>query len=230
MQEAHFDRFLFRGTQRRCGHTFLPRHEHRSAYLAVVISGEYEEAGDRGRVFASAGDVVTHGPFEAHLNRYAASNSEVLNLPLPPAPGFHSALMRVTDPDAVLHLAKKSIFEALEFLVENTSPQASTFSDWPDELANDLLRCPDVRLDHWAREHLITDAALSRGFRRVFGITPSAFRARSRAKAAWERVAHSIQPLASIAAELGFADQAHMTRSIGALTGRTPGSWRGKVK
>jgi transcriptional regulator GlxA family with amidase domain len=39
-------------------------------------------------------------------------------------------------------------------------------------------------------------------------------------------VRHSAVPLARIAAEAGFADQAHMTRALGALTGRCPGHWR----
>ncbi len=32
--------------------------------------------------------------------------------------------------------------------------------------------------------------------------------------------------LASIAQDLGFADQAHMTRAVKWLTGRTPAAWR----
>ncbi|MDC0716159.1 helix-turn-helix domain-containing protein [Nannocystis bainbridge] len=40
------------------------------------------------------------------------------------------------------------------------------------------------------------------------------------------RVVEGDEPLATIAATAGFADQAHMTRDIRALTGRTPGEWR----
>lgn len=53
------------------------------SYLALVLSGGYEEAGGRGLYRVKAGDEMMHGGFEAHLNRYAATGSGVLNLPLP---------------------------------------------------------------------------------------------------------------------------------------------------
>jgi AraC-like DNA-binding protein len=34
--------------------------------------------------------------------------------------------------------------------------------------------------------------------------------------------------LSKAAADFGFADQAHMTRAIKALTGTPPGRWRGE--
>jgi AraC-like DNA-binding protein len=40
-------------------------------------------------------------------------------------------------------------------------------------------------------------------------------------------VAHGEAALAAVAAEAGFADQAHMNRAVKALTERTPGVWRG---
>ena len=58
---------VFYGRQRRRGLTVLSRHRHEASYAALVISGGYEEAGDRGRQRARAGDVVIHGAFEAHL-------------------------------------------------------------------------------------------------------------------------------------------------------------------
>ena len=39
----------------------LPRHRHAEGYVAVVIAGGYEEAGDTGRRRVSAGDVVDEG-------------------------------------------------------------------------------------------------------------------------------------------------------------------------
>jgi hypothetical protein len=58
----------FFGRQYRTGRTVLPRHRHESGYLALVLSGGYEEAGDRGRFHVHAGNVVLHGAFEAHMD------------------------------------------------------------------------------------------------------------------------------------------------------------------
>ena len=42
----------------------------------------------------------------------------------------------------------------------------------------------------------------------------------------WGLITGTAEPLAGIAAEVGFSDQAHMTRDVKALTGKTPGAWR----
>jgi len=46
------------------------------------------------------------------------------------------------------------------------------------------------------------------------------------ARAAWGRIAETRAPLADIAYDLGFADQAHMTRAVRWLTGAAPAAWR----
>ena len=81
-------------------------------------------------------------------------------------------------------------------------------------------------LDAWADEHGLRAETVSRGFGRMFGLTPAAFRAEARARNAFALITTSDLPLAQIAAVAGFADQAHLTRSVHALTGSTPGAWR----
>ena len=66
--------------------------------MALVLSGGYEEAGDRGSVRVRAGDLVMHGAYEAHLNRYDAEGAEELNLALPWQFEPHTTVMRLADP------------------------------------------------------------------------------------------------------------------------------------
>jgi AraC-like DNA-binding protein len=102
--------------------------------------------------------------------------------------------------------------------------------DWPDALAEALrLRADLFRIGTWARERGLAPASVSRGFRRVFGTSPERYRAEARARLAWSRIVRTRQPLAVIACDIGFADQAHMTRGVGAVTGQPPGGWRGRV-
>jgi AraC-like DNA-binding protein len=67
---------------------------------------------------------------------------------------------------------------------------------------------------------------LSRGFKKLFGVTPASFRMEARAGQAFALIADGDAPLAAIAAAAGFADQAHMSRVLLALTGSPPRAWR----
>jgi AraC-like DNA-binding protein len=100
--------------------------------------------------------------------------------------------------------------------------------DWPDRLAADILSNPALRLSGWSRAHGLAPATVSRGFRRVFAISPIAFRAQLHARMAWRHLMQSDAPLASIAIETGFSDQPHMTRAVATLTCQTPAQWRAR--
>jgi len=67
---------------------------------------------------------------------------------------------------------------------------------------------------------------LSRAFRTETGLTLSAYRRRLRVSLTLERLAAGEQSLAGLAAEAGFADQAHMTRTLRRETDLTPGQLR----
>jgi AraC-like DNA-binding protein len=221
---------VFYGRQFRSGFTVLPRHRHGDSYLALVLSGGYEEAGDGGRHRVRAGHVVLHGAFEAHVNRYDAEGSEVLDLALPSWMEPSTALMQAPDPDTAVRLAERDPKEALAFLLETMKPMNSRPLDWPDELALAIARDPHLRLQDWARKRQLADATISRGFRQVFGVPPSAYRAELKGRLAWRQTASGSEDLSSIAARAGFCDQAHMTHAVRAITGRTPGAWRRDVK
>ncbi|WP_344292896.1 helix-turn-helix transcriptional regulator, partial [Streptomyces synnematoformans] len=67
---------------------------------------------------------------------------------------------------------------------------------------------------------------LSRVFRAATGATLSRYRNRLRAARALERLAGGERDLGGLAAELGFADQAHMTHVVRAESGLPPGRLR----
>lgn len=78
----------------------------------------------------------------------------------------------------------------------------------------------------WAEELGLAPWTVSRGFKQVFGISPEAFRARTRARQAWKVIHTTKEPLAQVALRLGFADQPHMTCSVKQITGMPPHAWR----
>jgi AraC-like DNA-binding protein len=204
----------------------LGRHAHEEAYAALVLSGGYEEAGDNGRFQVKAGDVVFHGQFEAHLDRFSETGAEVLNLPLPLGCSYRPGIARAADPDSVARMAERSRRDAIHWLLSRAISKRPQPADWPDELAAELIQNPSLKLSQWGERNCIAPWTVSRGFALVFGISPETFRARVRARYALRSIQDTKEPLASVAAELGFSDQSHMTRSIKHLTGIRPQAWR----
>jgi AraC-like DNA-binding protein len=93
--------------------------------------------------------------------------------------------------------------------------------------ARELLAAdPQRSLTELAGELAASPHHLSRIFRRATGHTISAHRIRLRVRAALERLAGGDDDLARLAAELGFTDQSHLSRSVRAETRATPGALR----
>jgi len=215
------------GRQQCAGGLMLPRHRHRTGYMCLVLAGGYEEAGDHGRFRVTVGDVILHRPFEAHLDRFSMAGADTLNLGMEGWSEHPFALARVADPDQIARIAEQDPTEARDTLIATVAPAGSGVTDWPDELACSIRNDPNLNLGEWARTRDLAPATLSRGFRRVYEVTPTTFRAQTRARHAWRSIMRKHDPLSAIALESGFADQAHMTRAVHSLTGRTPAQWRG---
>ncbi len=215
---------IAKGREHRAAKTAVPRHRHDQAYAAIVLAGGYEESGSSGRYRVGPGDVLFHDAFDAHLDRFGALGAEIFNLPLPSQPAMQAG--RIHDPDELVRLATRDGEAAQSYLFQHATETCALVLDWPDLLATALLGAPELRLDAWARRHGLATETLSRGFGKLYGVTPAAFRAEARARRAFDAIAHSDAPLADIAARTGHADQPHMTRAVRALTGATPGHWR----
>ncbi|MGN6515965.1 MAG: helix-turn-helix domain-containing protein [Rhizomicrobium sp.] len=202
----------------------IPRHRHAKAYAAIVLAGSYEECGSRGRFRVVPGEVLLHDAFDAHLNSFDRAGARILNLTVRSTAGLSHG--RVADPDMIARAAERDAVEAGVALQGQIRSVDRAAFDWQDELARDLIADPDRRLDDWAHGHGLAAETVSRGFRKVFGVTPAAFRLEARTRRALDMIVADVAPLAAVAAKAGFADQAHMSRAILGLTGASPGRWR----
>jgi AraC-like DNA-binding protein len=208
----------------RCPPGRFARHRHPFGYICVVLSGRFDEAGDCGRFGLAPGDAVVHQPFEAHLDIFTSAGAEVLNLPLP-EPVRSEGRIRLSDPDAVARVAERDLLGAAQEALSG-GPCPGDRGDWPDLLAAALGSADPFLLRDWSARHDLAPATVSRGFASAYGVTPARYRAELRARRAWQAIRASSAPLAAVACDGGFADQAHMTRAVRAVTGRPPTRWR----
>ncbi len=207
----------------------LPRHRHLHAYATVVLAGSVEESGYNGRICATAGDVLIHPTLDCHANQMVSAGVKLIRLDWPDDSGV-GGLYRIDEIDVVARTAEKDVAEAaraLEYALRQRcfSPPGKR-DDWPDVLAAALTQNPAMPISDWAEINGLARETVSRGFGAAYGIAPTVFRAEWRARAAWLRVTRKSDCLSTIAAETGFADQAHMTRWIHRITGAPPAAWR----
>ena len=191
----------------------------------MVLAGSFEEAGFSGRFIAKPGDVLLHGDFDCHANR-TLTRSKLNILRLPWSDNLREGHFRVADPDALVALAERDVFAAAAQLGRHLIQIPVPRLHWTERLQQTLRRDACVRLENWAEAENLAPETVSRGFRRAFGVAPRAFRLESRARQAWNRILTANSPLTDIAFDFGFADLAHLTRAVRALTGAPPSFWR----
>ncbi len=202
----------------------LARHRHAGGYLAVVLAGGYLEAGETGRIRAEAGMAIVHHDWSAHQDGFGAAGAQVLNLPL--VAGLAEGPARIADPDAVVRFAERDPLAAAELVRETAVATPAGPGDWPDLLAAALAADPALPITGWADVAGLDPASVSRGFARAYGVSPKRFRLELRTRRAVRALAGWRGTLAALAAEHGFADQAHFTRAAVALTGFAPSQLR----
>src|SRR5215472_10642958 len=206
--------------------TDLPRHRHSAGYATIVLTGSFVEASFAGRFRVEPGEVLLHAAFDCHAN-WMVSARGVQLLRLPWSDPLVEGCFRVRDPDWLARLCEQDPLEAaneLHRLLQVVRQRDAL--DWPSQLAVALSSAPSLSLRQWAASRHLSPEALSRGFRRAFGVSPRQFRLETRARRAWTRLLTTRATLTDIACDLEFADLAHMSRSVRALTGFSPSAWR----
>jgi AraC-like DNA-binding protein len=209
----------------------LPRHRHLRAYATVVLAGAFEESGNNGRILATAGDVLIHPALDCHGNQMVSAGVKLIRLDWTDDSGI-GGLYHLDDVDEIARTAEKDLIEATHLLEQalrkKGAPSPGRRNDWPDLLLQDLAQNAATEIGEWAEMNGLARETVSRGFTAAYGIAPSVLRAELRARSAWLRITRESESLCRIAAETGFADQAHMTRWIHRTTGAPPAVWRRK--
>lgn len=122
------------------------------------------------------------------------------------------------------------LVEALLSLLAAESPRPSPADEWLVARAREAMAANDPAaggLLPLAAALGVSPYRLSRAFTRVLGVSVTRYRNRVRVGRAVDRLEAGETSLATLAADLGFADQAHLCRTVRAHVGHTPTALRG---
>jgi AraC family transcriptional regulator len=215
----------------------LTTHAHDTTKLCVVLAGGVTERHGIDIVAPRPFDVLLRPAHSSHENQYHAVGARSLVVELDPRdprvralPPLDEVAVALALGDAGARLAGARGARELEAAVTSTLTQlAAACRPLPrwlraarERLVERLADPPS--LGDLARTVGIHPVHLAQTFRTRYGLTIRRFVRLHRVFRAQELVAR--RPLAAIAAEVGFADQSHMTRAFRAERQAPPGAIR----
>lgn len=231
-------------------------HEHDDASLSLVLSGSYEER-IRGRCGEfELGSLLICPPHERHAQRFGSVGLRKIVLsPTPEAVARLQEAVRFADAPAMrapslVELGRRMAQElqtaddfsplvlgglSHELIGLTAREQARRGGALPPSLRRAMAFMreqagPTLALEDMAAAVGCDAGELARTFRAHLGKTPGEVYRRLRVERAAALLARSRHSLADIAAQCGFSDQPHMTRTFKAQLGITPAAYRRAFK
>ena len=231
----------------------LTRHAHDQPTICYVMRGRFTEYSGGQAVDCGSGTLKVMPAGEPHSNRFlgvatrglridvdrerladspaiARALDERVHLTGGPAAAVARRLLREVDQDddAARLTTEGLALELLGALTRERLPRITTIPSWARR-ADDLLRegfPARPSLTDLARQVGVQPATLARGYRAAFGCTIGERVRTLRVEAAARALARSDIPLAEIALQAGFYDQAHFTNVFRRTWGITPAEYR----
>jgi AraC family transcriptional regulator len=250
---ARWDAFRVSETRYARG-ALLPWHRHEESYVTFVLSGGYRERSAARVLQCAADSIVLHPPGDTHEDDFAERPTRCLNVVLDSA--FVARLGSAADAlhrgdvvertevasigarlavelrrgDAVAPLMVEGLLLELFASIARNSEDRRV-PPWIAEAQAILARrfMEKVTLGALASEVGVHPTHFARAFRRYTGASVGE---RVRAlRIEWSRVQlASAEPLASIAAQAGFADQSHFTKAFTRAHGVGPAEYRRRMR
>jgi AraC family transcriptional regulator len=225
------------------------RHAHEHAFVSFLQHGAFSEAFGKKKLEHRPGDVLFHPEDTVHSDETASGSRflllevsakllSVLDLPKSGEPYScgNAAAGVMKRLEKRMQDRSMDLLELEEAIVELFAP-ACAISVHPKYApimrVREMLHAragESMTLLQLADESGLHPIYLSRSFRRVFGMRVGQYLSRIRVSLAAVRLTHRDDSLTDIAAQCGFADQSHLTRTFKALRGITPGEYRGSLR
>lgn len=219
----------------------MTRHAHDCSNVTVVAGGEVEELAADGRYRGRPGSVVMKPAGCEHENGISGFGARTITIELRngrladeiarrPWSWFeHAAVVR-----AAVGLCRASGEQAetraMELLatVLEAPRESAVAPQWLAQILDELQRRFDepVRLEALARDAGLHPVYVSRAFRQHVGVTMHDYLRSLRLRHARHLLSASQRSITAIAAEAGFSDPSHLSRTFADLLGLTPRSFR----
>jgi AraC family transcriptional regulator len=216
----------------------IRHHTHDVAKLTILLSGGATERAGENLVEHESFAVVARSRFCVHENQYHARGARSLVIALEDVPALPGALPAEVARDHGLRLVTafraernaraRRVRAAVGDLIAafHEAPPVPTPA-WLEHARAQLFAqlAGPPRLEDLARTVGVHHVHLAQAFRRRWNTTPFGYVRAHRVFRAVDLIARGV-PLVEIAAEVGFADQSHMTRAIGRARRASPGALR----
>jgi len=219
----------------------IPPHQHANDYVCIVLSGGFDELEGNRWHERRGGSYFTHHAGETHHDRFGPDGATCLNLHFalgevgPPLDGICPTSARVVAGKLAFELAG-SIGEELVMaslaaeIMANLRPTETRHDGgkWIDMIVEAISDEPARR---WSLRELAEIAGrhpvhVAQSFRAKTGISIGAFQRLRRLTCLSIALRYDDSPLASLAAEFGYCDQAHMSSEFRRRFGVSPGRYR----
>lgn len=236
----------------------LPLHVHEVGNVTFLLAGALEESAEGRKETCRAMSSVRKPAGTVHANRIGRRGAHVLEVVLhgPGHPPVWRYGWRHHDRDAAQWLALyrdlqrgdddaiASMEEILPELlcshepspkggpaVAPTRSRRTASSPWLTEVIQRLQAEDEAASTHAIAARVgLHPVYVARAFRRATGRTIGQYRRRLRVERAAVLLGRARRPIAEIAAVVGFADQAHLTRVFKAEMGLTPAAYRALMR
>jgi len=229
----------------------FPAHAHRWTCLTVLLGGEYAECIEGRWHQRAVNSLIIRPALAPHADRVGPPGARFLNVEVSDAllparsdlgrPLAEWSVVRTPQIVALgwrmlreLHRGEAADSAVLEGYVAalmaelTTEPATRQPPRWLTralEMIHDGRGAP-VSLDRLARECGVHPAHLTRMFRRHLGQTVGTYLRALRLSAAMDLMAQGRPTMARAGHEAGFHDESHLSRTMRAVTGLTPGQYR----
>lgn len=236
----------------------LGRHSHNTAGLVAAIRGGFTEKLGARQFVCEPLSVLYRAPGDVHSDHFGELGGKCLTIEIPEYrlvrmegivpgstglvsrthPALGSAAIRLyrefRENDRVSSLALEGLILELIAGVSRTFARPARKKD-----GTTAERAREVIHDSWIEGLTLSGIAkkvgahpnhLSRVFREEFGVTIGEYIRGLRLRKSAEELSGSDKPLSRIAADCGYSDQSHFTRTFKKATGETPLEYRRSSK
>lgn len=204
-------------------------HRHAEAQTSLLLAGDYVEDSPQGLIRAQGSHLSRKPSLFEHQNQFGDAGALILSvhgvdaMAGPARYGLEACETREAGHAA---LTRAALGETTEPGAVTPTRRDASPAAWLVRARDRLVGAPDQSVGALAQTLGRHPVAFARAFRSAYGRSPARYRHDWRVAGAIDRVVRSMAPLADVAAEAGFADQAHMTRAVRHASGWSPGALR----